>query len=90
MFLLVQVLERKSNGPWRGFILQEDLTTRSGYFPSIYVRLCANGKNRSKSIGQKIIRLVNAELASLKHSFLPDAWRRWTEIRSIDDYIIIM
>lgn len=33
-----QVLERNPTGQWRGFILQEDLTTRIGYFPSTYVQ----------------------------------------------------
>jgi hypothetical protein len=32
-------LERNPTGQWRGFILQEDLTTRMGYFPSTHVQL---------------------------------------------------
>ncbi len=35
----ITVLERNPSGNWRGFILQNDLTTRFGYFPSTYVRL---------------------------------------------------
>ncbi|CAF0850929.1 unnamed protein product [Adineta ricciae] len=34
----ITVLERNPTGQWRGFILQEDLTTRMGYFPSTYVQ----------------------------------------------------
>lgn len=34
----ITVLERNASGQWRGFILQEDLTTRMGYFPSNYVQ----------------------------------------------------
>ncbi|CAF0792935.1 unnamed protein product [Adineta steineri] len=34
----ITVLERNPTGQWRGFILQEDLTTRKGYFPSTYVQ----------------------------------------------------
>jgi hypothetical protein len=32
-------LDRNPTGQWRGFILQEDLTTRMGYFPSTHVQL---------------------------------------------------
>ncbi|CAF1473995.1 unnamed protein product, partial [Rotaria sordida] len=35
----ITVLERNPSGQWRGFILQEDLTTRMGYFPSTHVQL---------------------------------------------------
>ncbi|CAF1239104.1 unnamed protein product [Rotaria sordida] len=35
----ITVLDRNPTGQWRGFILQDDLTTRTGYFPSTYVQL---------------------------------------------------
>ncbi|UJR15770.1 hypothetical protein I4U23_002704 [Adineta vaga] len=35
----ITVLDHNSTGQWRGFILQEDLTTRTGYFPSTYVQI---------------------------------------------------
>ncbi|CAF4499113.1 unnamed protein product [Rotaria magnacalcarata] len=35
----ITVFDRNPTGQWRGFILQEDLTTRTGYFPSTYVQL---------------------------------------------------
>ncbi|CAF3532897.1 unnamed protein product [Rotaria socialis] len=38
----ITVLERNSSGQWRGFILQEDLTTRMGYFPHTHVQLNNN------------------------------------------------
>jgi hypothetical protein len=38
-YVYYQVLERNPTGQWRGFILQEDLTTRMGYFPSTHVQL---------------------------------------------------
>ncbi|CAF3904007.1 unnamed protein product [Rotaria sordida] len=44
----ITVLERNPSGQWRGFILQEDLTTRMGYFPSTHVQLnntIINGKD---------------------------------------------
>ncbi|CAF0794413.1 unnamed protein product [Rotaria sp. Silwood1] len=43
----ITVLDRNPTGQWRGFILQDDLTTRTGYFPSTYVQLnttIINGK----------------------------------------------
>ncbi|CAF0933695.1 unnamed protein product [Adineta steineri] len=43
----ITVLDHNSTGQWRGFILQEDLTTRTGYFPCTYVQLNStimNGK----------------------------------------------
>jgi hypothetical protein len=38
-------LERNPTGQWRGFILQEDLTTRMGYFPSTHVQLNTTSEN---------------------------------------------
>ena len=45
---LFQVLERHSTGQWRGFILQEDLTTRTGYFPNAFVQWNTTRKHRSQ------------------------------------------
>ncbi|CAF2182909.1 unnamed protein product [Rotaria magnacalcarata] len=45
----ITVFDRNPTGQWRGFILQEDLTTRTGYFPSTYVQL-----NRSIINGKEI------------------------------------
>jgi hypothetical protein len=42
---ILQVLERNPTGQWRGFILQEDLTTRMGYFPSTHVQLNTTSEN---------------------------------------------
>ncbi len=39
-------MERNPTGQWRGFILQEDLTTRMGYFPSTHVQLNSNSELR--------------------------------------------
>lgn len=36
---LISVLEKNPTGHWRGFILQNDYSTRYGYFPSICVKL---------------------------------------------------
>ncbi|CAF0769081.1 unnamed protein product [Adineta ricciae] len=43
----ITVLDHNSTGQWRGFILQDDLTTRTGYFPNTYVQILStiiNGK----------------------------------------------
>ncbi|CAF4390063.1 unnamed protein product, partial [Adineta steineri] len=42
----ITVLDHNSTGQWRGFILQEDLTTRTGYFPCTYVQLNSTSENR--------------------------------------------
>ncbi|CAM4769653.1 unnamed protein product [Rotaria magnacalcarata] len=55
----ITVLERNSSGQWRGFILQEDLTTRMGYFPHTHVQLnnnIINGKEMRHTTSDDIHR----------------------------------
>ncbi|CAF2469000.1 unnamed protein product [Rotaria sp. Silwood2] len=55
----ITVLERNPSGQWRGFILQEDLTTRMGYFPSTHVQLnntIINGKEMRHTTSDDVHR----------------------------------
>ncbi len=78
----ITVLERNPSGNWRGFVLQTNLTTRFGYFPSTYVRLVDRNK---KPLPMTTVATKNPLHNAVKHAgkYVPSA--NMAQLANIDE-----